>query len=126
MLRGQRSTRSDLSAAFATDAVVVGNGVDVRRFQHVDAARLVRWRARLGSAAPVVLAVGGIEPRKNTARTLEAFAQLRGRHPHARLWILGGATVLDHGAYRAAFGRTLLELSPGHAGRGRRAGGRRR
>ena len=56
--------------------------------------------------------MGGIEPRKNTARTLEAFAQLRGRHPHARLWILGGATVLDHGAYRAAFGRTLLELSP--------------
>ena len=87
------ATRSDVSAEFSTDAVVVGNGVDVRRFQHVDAAKLVRWRARLGSAAPVVLAVGGVEPRKNTARTLQAFAQLRGRHPHARLWILGGATV---------------------------------
>jgi glycosyltransferase involved in cell wall biosynthesis len=58
----------------------------------------------------VVLAVGGVEPRKNTLRILLAFARLRERTPAARLWILGGATVLDHGAYRASFDGALHEL----------------
>jgi glycosyltransferase involved in cell wall biosynthesis len=68
------------------------------------------WRARLGPGAPVVLAVGGVEERKNTLRILGAFARLRARWPEARLWILGGATVLDHGAYRAAFERARDQL----------------
>ena len=38
-------------------------------------------------------------------RLLGAFARLRAQRPDARLWILGGATVLDHGAYRAEFER---------------------
>jgi glycosyltransferase involved in cell wall biosynthesis len=68
------------------------------------------WRARLGPGAPVVLAVGGLEERKNTLRLLGAFARLRAQQADARLWILGGATVLDHGAYRAEFDRACERL----------------
>jgi len=56
--------------------------------------------------------VGGVEERKNTLRTLRAFVRVRASVPGARLWILGGATVLDHGAYRAAFDRELASLAP--------------
>jgi glycosyltransferase-like protein len=104
--------RRDVAAGFGVESVVVGNGVDLRRFQTVEGARLDAWRARLGEAAgrPVVLAVGGVEPRKNTQRILLAFARFRAVHPRAHLWILGGATVLDHGAYRTAWEASLSEL----------------
>jgi glycosyltransferase-like protein len=104
------AVRRDVAATFGVGASVVGNGVDVRRFQGVDAARLAGWRARLGSGGPLVLAVGGVEERKNSTRLLQAFARLRERHAAARLWILGGATVLDHGAARAQFQAALAAL----------------
>jgi len=104
------SARAEVAAGFGIEAPVVGNGVDARRFQNVDAEHLAALRARLGGGGPVILAVGGVEPRKNTTRILQAFARLRHRHRDARLWILGGATVLDHGAYRASFDRALRDL----------------
>jgi glycosyltransferase-like protein len=97
---------------FAVDSVVVGNGVDVPRFQRIGRAALEVLRARLQPRGPVVLAVGGVEPRKNTLRILQAFARLRQTHARAQLWILGGATVLDHGAYRAAFEVERAALDP--------------
>lgn len=97
------AARRDVARQFAVTAPVVGNGVDVERFHCVDAARIASWRQHLGPGGPVVLAVGGVEERKNSTRILGAWARLRERHPGARLWILGGATVLDHGAYRATF-----------------------
>ncbi|HVU49077.1 MAG TPA: MSMEG_0565 family glycosyltransferase [Polyangia bacterium] len=111
-----RATRADVAAAFGVDAAVVGNGVDLRRFAGVDAAVVARWRTRHGGGGPVVLAVGGVEPRKNTTRILLAFAKLRARQPDMRLWILGGATVLDHGAYRATFDEALAGLDAGTRG----------
>jgi glycosyltransferase-like protein len=105
------ATRRELDARFDLDAALVGNGVDVERFARVSPARTQAWRARLGAAAgPAVLAVGGVEPRKNSVRVLRAFARLRQRHPGAQLWILGGATVLDHGAYRSTFADALADL----------------
>ncbi len=104
------AARDDVKATFGVDSAVVGNGVDVRRFSVVPLDLLRDWRARLGSGAPVVLALGGVEERKNTLRTLGAFARVRARWPGARLWILGGATVLDHGAYRAVFERARDQL----------------
>jgi glycosyltransferase involved in cell wall biosynthesis len=56
--------------------------------------------------------VGGVEERKNTLRVLRAFTLIAARHPRARLLILGGATVLDHGVYRAEFDRALAALPP--------------
>ena len=97
------TARRDVAARFGVDAAIVGNGVDVERFAIVDAAAVDAWRARLGDGGPIVLCVGGVEERKNTLGILRGFALLRARHPGARLVIAGGATVLDHGAYRAAF-----------------------
>jgi len=98
-----QAARRDVRGTFGIESVVVGNGVDLARFRDVDPERLSSWKARLGSAAPLVLAMGGVEPRKNTLGTLQAFARLHLAHPRAQLWIVGGATVLDHGTYRRAF-----------------------
>ncbi len=107
------TTARDVARAFGVRARLVTNGVDVARFANVDPSRLAAWARRLSAdAGPAVLAVGGVEERKNTLRTLRAFVRVRASVPGARLWILGGATVLDHGAYRAAFDRELASLAP--------------
>jgi glycosyltransferase involved in cell wall biosynthesis len=56
----------------------------------------VAARFGLTSGAPVVLAVGGIEERKNAVRLLQAFSSLRRQYPRARLVMAGGASLLDH------------------------------
>ncbi len=53
------------------------------------------------SGAPILLAVGGVEERKNTVRLLQAFAALHAQYPSVRLVIAGGASILDHDAYQA-------------------------
>lgn len=79
----------------------VFNGVDVARFS------CATHFAKSVAAAPRFLAVGGVEERKNTLRTLEAFMLVRERLPSARLVIAGGASLLDHDAYAARFRNTL-------------------
>ena len=107
------STARDVAREFAVDAKLVTNGVDFDRFARAAPSRLATWgRTLSASGGPAILAVGGVEERKNTIQTLRAFARLRGDIPDARLWILGGATVLDHGLYRAAFDRELAWLPP--------------
>ena len=97
-----------LDEMFALKATIVGNGVDTARFSPVRDGRESAVKARLGLGdGPVVLSVGGVEERKNTARILEAFLQLRALHPRAQLVIAGGASVLDHHLYRQAFAATL-------------------
>ena len=92
--------------------VTIYDGVDVGRFASVDEGRLASWTQTLkAQPGPIVLAVGGVEGRKNTLATLRAFRRVRHVHPTAQLWILGGATVLDHGEYRAEFDRELATLS---------------
>ena len=107
-----QETGEDVARQFGVTSPIVGNGVDVARFRSPDPARVAAWRARLNGGGPVVLAVGGVEERKNTLRLLGAWARLRERHPDAQLWILGGATVLDHGAYRATFDAARAALPP--------------
>ncbi len=55
------------------------------------------------SGQPVYLTVGGIEPRKNSIRLLQAFEQVRATQPLAQLVIAGGATLFDYQDYRDAF-----------------------
>ncbi|MFP3435960.1 glycosyltransferase, partial [Paraburkholderia sp. SIMBA_061] len=76
---------------------VVNNGVDVMRFRSSGDPDACMKLGVIGK--PVVLAVGGIEERKNTLQLLEAFALLRQTHPNAQLVIAGGASLLDHDAY---------------------------
>ena len=106
-----RVWRRWLAREFAVDACHVGNGVDTCRFSPMpdatDAA--LRARLRLPGGAPVFLAVGGVEERKNTVRLLEAFRILRSQLAPCRLVIAGGASLLDHDAYQAQFARTLAQ-----------------
>ncbi|EMD9441278.1 MSMEG_0565 family glycosyltransferase [Burkholderia cepacia] len=89
---------------FGVDASVVPNGVDVARFARADQADMQAVRQRYGlHGGPIVLAIGGIEERKNSIALLEAFARLRGTMPDARLVIAGGASLLDHDAYARRF-----------------------
>lgn len=99
-----------LHERFGRASVVVGNGVDCRRYSPEPDGREDALRRRLRLAAgPVFLAIGGIEERKNTIRILEAFCAIRQRHPSARLVIVGGASVLDHHDYQARFAATLAQ-----------------
>jgi len=93
---------------FGIAASTVNNGVDIARFQHVEGADLCNGLGLNGE--PVVLAVGGIEQRKNTLQLLEAFALLRQTHARAQLVIAGGASLLDHDAYTQRFAARATEL----------------
>jgi glycosyltransferase-like protein len=90
------------------------NGVNLERFRLApdsgDAAALRPLGLRDG---PMCLLVGGVESRKNTVRLLRAFAQLHDADPawaQAQLVVAGGASMLDHGAARSEWVRTLGEL----------------
>ncbi|MCS0496860.1 MSMEG_0565 family glycosyltransferase [Ancylobacter sp. MQZ15Z-1] len=99
-----RLWRATLAEDFGLDAEIVGNGVDLARFSPRPDGREAGLRARFGiGKGPVVLSVGGVEPRKNTRAILAAFAQLHALMPDAQLVIAGGASVLDHSRYADAF-----------------------
>lgn len=106
----------EMQSSHGIRAVTVPNGVDITRFSaHAD-QHDVQIRQRLGiNEGPVILAVGGIEARKNTLALLEAFALIRHVKPNAQLVIAGGASLLDHDAYtRSVLERAAeLGLSPG-------------
>ena len=102
-----------LQVRYGRRPTLVGNGVDTLHFSPVPDAGDDALRARLGlardAAGPVFLALGGIEARKNTLSLLRAFLRLRATRPDARLIVAGGASLLDHGAYRTAFHAVLAE-----------------
>jgi glycosyltransferase-like protein len=104
-----RLWRDYLAREFALPAVPIGNGVDTVRFKpETDATDAeLRDHLDLPPGAPVFLAVGGVEERKNTIRLLQAFLQLRLQYPSSRLIIAGGASILDHDAYLALFAGAL-------------------
>ncbi len=93
------------------DAVLVGNGVDLRRYTRQPDAQDAALVQRLGLRrdAPRWLSVGGVEARKNTVRVLRAFLQLRAHERNAQLIIAGGASLLDHSAYAAEFQALVAE-----------------
>jgi glycosyltransferase-like protein len=106
--------RARLGESFGCDAVVVPSGVDAARLAPPadDVRRALRRSFGFGDE-PVFATIGGIESRKNSIAILEAFARVRVQLPHARLVIAGGASVLDHGSYRAAFDARVAELDLG-------------
>ena len=103
-----RHWAEQLEAQFGLQGHVVGNGVDRSRYRPTPDARDSDLRQRLGlGAGPVFIAVGGVEERKNTLRILQAFDAVRTTHPAAQLVIAGGASLLDHSAYRQNFDAAL-------------------
>lgn len=87
------------------DAALVGNGVDLQRYQPQAQPTDAEVAARLGlrPGAPLWLAVGGAEERKNTLRALQAFALHKQTEPNAQWVIAGGASLLNHDACQQAF-----------------------
>jgi glycosyltransferase-like protein len=93
--------RGILRREYGTAAEVVHNGVDAARFAAADRALAAALRRRVGAAArQLILAVGGIEPRKGSDTLVEAVASLRrsGRRPV--LAVLGGHSFQDYRDYR--------------------------
>jgi glycosyltransferase-like protein len=102
--------RERLAEDLGVPSRVVHNGVDLARYvPPSSAAARDEIRARLGLDGTVaVLAVGGVEPRKNSIVLLDAFVDVQrrlaaptGRQP--LLVFAGGASLFDHAAYRDAF-----------------------
>ena len=93
-----------LRTQYGVDAELVHNGVDLKRYQpRTLAGSRSRFGFRGGPEAPVFLALGGIEERKNSIRILQAFALFRQHHARAQLVMAGGASLLDHHHYQHAF-----------------------
>jgi len=92
-----------LEDQFGAESVVIPNGIDADRFRAPDLTR-ADARSRFGwGGRQVVLAVGGIEPRKGSLELLRAFALLKETHPNAVLAIAGGETLFDYRDYRDAW-----------------------
>lgn len=109
------ATAEDVVRAFGRRSELVSNGVDIERFSGPPTRPRAEALRALGQAstARVVLSVGGVEPRKNSRRCLEAMARVFQEAPDA-LWVIaGGASVLDHRAYRDAFDADLAALPAG-------------
>ena len=113
-----------LAREWGRSAHRVGNGVNLSRYTaHTSGAQAaqdaeVLGRIGLQPGTPYWLAVGGVEGRKNTARLLQAFAQVRASVPpasQARLVIVGGASLLEHAQAQAEFDavRRAHGMAPG-------------
>ena len=107
-----RYWRERISQEFGEETQVIHNGVDVGRFRPPNAGERADARAGLGFGDRFVfLAIGGVDPRKNSIRLLKAFQRVKARgdaegRPVA-LVLAGGATLLDYQAYRGEFQEEL-------------------
>lgn len=101
-----------LRSDYGVESVVVPNGVDVARYRRADPAIVAKLRARVGATGrPILLAVGGIEPRKGSDTLVAAVAELvRSRTPAPVLVVLGGHSFQDHRAYREQVLATVAPL----------------
>src|ERR1700750_1967293 len=81
---------------FGRPSTAIGNGVDTLRFSGASRSIDQEVRAKYGiNGNHILLAVGGIEERKNIIRILEAFQQVMTIHRDAQLVIAGGASLLE-------------------------------
>jgi glycosyltransferase-like protein len=103
--------RRILKADYAVSATVVRNGVDLRRFQSADRRLAACLRGSTGSAGrPLILTVGGIEPRKGSETLVRAIALLRDGGLDPLLAVVGGHSFQDYRAYRERVFSLLPEL----------------
>jgi glycosyltransferase-like protein len=90
-----------LADEYRTTATVVHNGVDVARFCSVDPDLAAALRQQAGAAdRPLILAVGGIEPRKGSDTLMAAIAALRREGRCPVLAVVGGHSFQDYREYR--------------------------
>jgi glycosyltransferase-like protein len=101
--------RQILARDYGVRSGVVPNGVHVGRFATASSERAAELRRSVGASdRPLMLAVGGIEPRKGTDNLVRAMAQLRRRTSlDPVLAVVGGHAFQDYKVYRD---RVLDEL----------------
>jgi glycosyltransferase-like protein len=93
--------RGILRREYGTAAEVVHNGVDVARFAAADRALAAALRRHAGAAArQLILAVGGIEPRKGSDTLVQAIALLGRRGHRPVLAVVGGHSFQDYRDYQ--------------------------
>lgn len=90
---------------FAVPAHVVANGTDYPRYADVPLSRSEAGAVFGWGDRPVVLGMGGIEPRKGSRLLLEAFGRARGRLGQGALLVVAGkgGTAPDIEAYLDAW-----------------------
>jgi glycosyltransferase-like protein len=115
VLAVSRTWRRILAADYGVTAAVVPNGVDVARFSTPDATRTAQLRESVGaSRRPLLLAVGGIEPRKGIDTLVRVVAEIKARRDVSPvLAVIGGHSFQDHRAYRERVLGLLPELGLG-------------
>jgi len=104
--------RHQLAADHRVVARVVPNGVDVARFRTAPRGRAAELRARVGATGrPLLLSVGGVEPRKGSDVLVRALSRLKRVHGMAPvLVVVGGHSFQDHRPYRESVLAELLSL----------------
>jgi glycosyltransferase-like protein len=108
-----RVSQRDVLAVLGRSCPIIGNGVDLARFApDAELAQWTRARFAVSDGQVVVLSVGGVEPRKNSLRALEAMAKVLKQHPSACWLIAGGASIWEHDDYRSVFRERLAALEP--------------
>ena len=96
--------QQQLQQQYQIHAPVVINGVNTKKFSNLPNGEEIKLKKRLGiNGDPVYLTIGGIEPRKNSLKLLEAFCQVLKIRPQAQLIIAGGETLFDYEPYRVKF-----------------------
>lgn len=98
--------RSRLSLSYNRESTVIHNGVENRFFERRSSKQQLK-EAYGFAKRTVFFSLGGIEPRKNTIRTLRAFQIVKRSIPDAVLVIAGGATLFDYRYYLHDFNKEL-------------------
>jgi glycosyltransferase-like protein len=104
--------RAILARDYGVSAGVVPNGVDVDRLRASPLGRAAELRAQVAPGGrPLVLAVGGLEPRKGSEHLVRALA--RTGSPRPVLAVVGGHSFQDYRDYRQAVLDDLPRLGLG-------------
>ncbi len=80
---------------FGVTPIVVPHGVDVDYFAHPGVTRAVAGAHFGWGVRPVILALGGVQPRKGSRVLLEAFARARARLGADALLVIAGGSAHD-------------------------------
>lgn len=81
--------RAELSRAGFRNVNVVSRGVDTRLFDPARRSEALRTKWGAAPGDPVVLHVGRLAPEKNLPALIDAFEELQGRAPRAKLVLVG-------------------------------------
>jgi glycosyltransferase involved in cell wall biosynthesis len=98
-------------AEYGRTADIVRNGVDPGRFPEISDERRRELRDCVSAGdRPVLLSIGGIEPRKGSVELFEALGILKARELRPILVMIGGHAFQDYAAYRDAAIARLPQL----------------